>query len=456
MSFDLSRISFDDGNNFLGVIMQQGRVQLDADWNEWVAQFARRIQAGTLDTLSQAAVPRETPDGFRIEVSGGRLIIHPGRIYVDGLLVENHGGSPNAWNRPLAERASTAPVPYRAERPEDAQPYLPNPQPLPVTDGPHLVYLDVWQREVTHLQEPNLVEKAVGVDSTGRVQTVWQVKVLADVGNISCATSNEDIPRWSGAIQPSAGRLSTATGNQRGNSSNPCEIPPAAGYSGLENQLYRVEIHRGGRVGTDNTSATFKWSRDNATVATRVTQINPARNRITVDSVGRDDVLRFNNGDWVEITDDWCELNNQSGEMRRIRLGGEVNDANRTIELEAALPEGVFATDDAEVKKRHTRIRRWDQAGQVLRADGNSFYDLDAATSTGAIPVPPAGTRLFLENGILVESIWTPLAASSRVVTTGCSPPAALMAPSSLWIGRRLWVFIIIMHRLPLSSGPAR
>ena len=58
MSFDLSRIRFDVRRDFLGVVMQQGRVQLDADWNEWVAQLARRIQAGSLDTYGGNVVPR--------------------------------------------------------------------------------------------------------------------------------------------------------------------------------------------------------------------------------------------------------------------------------------------------------------------------------------------------------------------------------------------------------------
>jgi hypothetical protein len=93
MSFDLSRIRFDPCRDFLGVFMQQARVQLDADWNEWVAQLARRRQAGSLDILGRAVVPRETPDGFCIKIDGGTLSIGPGRIYVDGLLAENHGGS---------------------------------------------------------------------------------------------------------------------------------------------------------------------------------------------------------------------------------------------------------------------------------------------------------------------------------------------------------------------------
>ena len=105
MSFDSSRFTFDPWNNFSGVVMQQGRVQLDSDWNEWLAEFARRIRAGTLDTLGRAVVPLTTKTAFQIglsqDASGNVSIsIGPGRMYVDGLLAENHGlpaPNPQKW-----------------------------------------------------------------------------------------------------------------------------------------------------------------------------------------------------------------------------------------------------------------------------------------------------------------------------------------------------------------------
>ncbi len=390
MSFDLSRISFDARNDFLGVVMQQGRVQLDADWNEWVAQLARRIQAGTFDIFGNNVVPRVTPNGFHIEVTGDELSIGPGRIYVDGLLAENHGGEPDDWNTPLAELTGTTPLDYTA------QPYFPEPPALP-DGGPHLVYLDVWQRDVTALQEPDLIEKAVGVDTTARLQTVWQVKVLPEVGDITCTTPDENIPGWLNTMAPSAGRLSTDTTTVLGDP-DPCKVPPAAGYLGLENQLYRVEVHTGGPLGT----ATFKWSRDNATVASRVSHINPARDRITVESIGRDDVLRFNNGDWVEVTDDRRELHNLPGELRRIRLDNGVDETARTIEFETPLTAGLFLTDgqQATTPERNTRVRRWDQTDQVRDENGTG---MPALFNDGEITIRPAGKQLVLENGILVE-----------------------------------------------------
>lgn len=393
MSFDCSRFTFNVWHDFLGVVMQQGRVQLDADWNEFSSQLLRRIQAGTLDTFGEPVVPRVTPNGFHIEAAGGAITIGVGRIYVDGLLAENHGAAPLQWDPLLAEQSGSVALNYTA------QPYYPQPPALP-DGGPHLVYLDVWQREVTYLQYPDLVEKAVGVDTTARLQTVWQVKLLEEVGTEDCTTPEEDIPGWATATAPSGARLTTSTGAVD-ETPNPCLVPPSGGYRGLENQLYRVEIHDGGNTA----AATFKWSRDNATVASRVSHINAARDRIAVDSLGRDSVLGFADGDWVEVTDDHRELHGLPGAMARIALGGGVDDATRTLTLVDPLPAGLFPTDAQEQTDplRNTRVRRWDQSGRVLRADGTLYLDLDAAGSDGLIPVPPAGTALFLEDGILVN-----------------------------------------------------
>ena len=41
MSFDNSRYTFNPRNDYSGVVMQQGRVQLDSDWNEWLGGACR-------------------------------------------------------------------------------------------------------------------------------------------------------------------------------------------------------------------------------------------------------------------------------------------------------------------------------------------------------------------------------------------------------------------------------
>ena len=413
MSFDVSKFSFRPWNDFLGVVMQQGRVQLDSDWNDFVAQLTRRLQAGSLDTFGRAVVPRETPEGFLI-ASGARdeLTIGAGRIYVDGLLAENHGQPHKKkwdWDTRLAELTGIDPVSFFK------QPYLPfNTKDSPAEklaavfnspklgDGFHLIYVDVWQRDVTALQNPELIEKAVGVETTGRLQTVWQVKALENIREK--ATCDSEMKEWTQLIRPSGARLTTSTGSIDAES-NPCLIPPAAGYQGRENQLYRVEIHRGSTTDANGKvlAATFKWSRDNATVASRVTGI-PTLTQVVVEHVKRDDLLGFKGGDWIEILDDRHELHGKPGVLRRIQ-GGGVEEATRTLTLETALPPELFPVDSngEPASGLNTRVRRWDQSGIVRQADGTKFLDLDSSGESSGIPIPPEGMKIILENGILVD-----------------------------------------------------
>ncbi len=410
MSGDYSRRTFRPRNHYAGVLMQQGRVQLDADWNEQVEILDRRNRAEAIDVIGRCGVPSETPDAFRIGVDGEALTIGRGRIYVDGHLAENHGSppgavddpsgadSPQAFDGTLDEMHGSEPLPY------GEQPYLPDQPPLPGI-GRHLVYLDVWQREVTALERPDLVEVAVGVDTTTRLQTVWQVRILPDLdASVTCDTPDADLPAYLEAIRPSAGRLSTSA-RPGAEDDDPCLVPPGGGYRGLENQLYRVEIHAPGPPEV----ATFKWSRENRSVASSVRAIAPDRERLTVESLGRDHVLRFEHGAWIEVLDDHLELARESGHVAKVI---DVDEASGIITIAPAIPASFDL--DATVPERHTRVRRWDQRGVVSDAADDPLVDLDDATSDGVIPVPPPGTGVVLEHGVQVEFDTDPVDGAFR------------------------------------------
>jgi hypothetical protein len=378
MGGDYSRRRFDPNKDFSAVLSQQGRVQLDSDWNESNEIISRRTRAETVGTMGRAVVPTEggaNADAFKITLTGtgtGKSFrIGRGRMYVDGLLAENHGGGETVIDRVLDELRPSGPIDYLK------QPYLPNPPALP-QQGPFAVYLDVWQREVTSLEDPDLIETAVGTDTTTRMQTVWQVKwarlVSGDVAQTSCDSAfatGED------PTGPSGARLTTrAVGVPT--AVDLCQVPPSGGYRGLENRLYRVEIHDGGAAGT----ATFKWSRDNASLATAVTAISTGGTQLTVASVSRDSVLAFASDDWIEVTDDALEFGAQPGLNPQNAGGGamaqiaSIDTATLTLTLKSALPSELFA-DGKPNAGLHTRVRRWDSPRLVKVPDSMTPFILE-------------------------------------------------------------------------------
>src|SRR5439155_20151750 len=94
---------------------------------------------------------------------------------------------------------------------------------------------------------------------------------------------------------------------------DPCVLPPGSGYRGIENHLYRVQIVEGGAPGI----ARFAWSRDNASVAARVTKI--AGSEVTIAFAGRATSECFHPDDWVEVLNDTLERSGRPGAMRRVK-----------------------------------------------------------------------------------------------------------------------------------------
>src|SRR5712692_3108803 len=117
MAGDYTRFRYDPLKDTTGVLMQQGRVLLDQDWNEYVQLQDRRWRAETMDIVGRAVVPIDTPTAFEILIAGGNLTIGRGRMYVDGLLAENHGmdltdPTKTEYDPILGEVRGTLPIPY--------------------------------------------------------------------------------------------------------------------------------------------------------------------------------------------------------------------------------------------------------------------------------------------------------------------------------------------------------
>ena len=95
MKGDFSRSTHRPTNRYSSVRLQQGRVLLDAEWNEQADLALQRERASSVDVIGRTGAPKHSPDDFRhfqiaLADEGRDLVIAPGHIYVDGLRCENH------------------------------------------------------------------------------------------------------------------------------------------------------------------------------------------------------------------------------------------------------------------------------------------------------------------------------------------------------------------------------
>lgn len=330
MKGDFTRNTFRPKKQYSSVRMQQGRVQIDADWNEALDILTHRARTTRIDVIGHCGAPIHNP-GYEITSEGSNLRIGAGRYYVHGILCENES------RLLITEQDETLPG------------YL-----LPETPARYLAYLDVWERHITALEDPDIREVALGgPDTATRLQVTPQVKLTAVPDDATCSDFGPD---WVPAEAVSSGQLA-ARAQPAPDSPNPCEVPPRAGYRRLENQLYRVEIHTGGGVGT----ATFKWSRENGSVVTRwLGQDGP--DKLIVSSAGRDDNLGFATDQWIELTDDTRELQGRPGVLVRILLVDGTVITIDTANIQD--PDNPGATTvDFTTFGPNAKIRRWESDG---------------------------------------------------------------------------------------------
>jgi hypothetical protein len=353
MSGDYTRLSFDPRKLFSGVHQQQGRVSLDADFNEFEEMLDRRARSQMLDTVGPGVVPVTTKDGFKIDVENGNVTIGVGRAYVDGIQVECFGDkappSAQPFDDALGNLVGAAPLGFESQPfyYRKDPPYVLVDFPSVTHEGKNLVYLEAWQREVTSWEDEDLLDSALGgPDTATRVQTAWQVKAIP-------AT-----PARCG-YRPASWALSSARLNAKATpgpaASNPCQVPPTGGYVGPENRLYRVEVQKRGTLGKRD--ATVKWSRDNGSLVASVVGIKAVGSQsvVTVGSTGRDLWMRFEKDQTIELVDDHIEYS--------IRETGQGGPIARIVSVDHASGQVTIDKDlsgYASREGRHLRIRRWD------------------------------------------------------------------------------------------------
>ncbi|MDB6158431.1 MAG: hypothetical protein JWO04_2137 [Gammaproteobacteria bacterium] len=288
----------------------------DPGWLVGAASTALRLGGGS-------------PDVANIVLPAINLSIEPGRCYVNGTLCE------------LDSRVS-----YLHQGGADER----------LAPGGYLMYLDAWQLHLSYLEAPAIREVALGgPDTASRARAVAQVRALAlpqsSPFDWSCGST---VAAWDALVNAQSPVLAARAEPQLAPASL-CEIAATAGYRRLENQLYRVEVHEGGA------NPTFKWSRENGSVAYSVVSVSidavQKQTTVRLAARGRDSNLDLAVNDRVELLDDDAELVNRAGVMLEY-----LNDGNDELELVlSGVPTGTLGQDPA----LHPVLRRWDHKPDV-------------------------------------------------------------------------------------------
>lgn len=382
---DFTRDTFDPAKHFSRVLMQQGRALLDADWNEQTSILLHYLRTLATDLIGPHWGPKkiegEDNTGFLIEKrmqSGAEIkndfSIQPGRYYVDGFLCENDVA-----------------VAYTE------QDGFPLKEADKLKQNFSLVYLDVWERHITALEDSLIREVALGgPDTATRAQVVRQIKVdnvnersasiIAEIKQAAdglLAAMNGTVENKktkaeeylkvlvSEALQrANTGKL-RARAQKTDKPDEPCAVSPESRYRGAENHLYRIEIHKSGEAWDkqlDNTgkpagniakAATFKWSRDNGSIIFPIRSLGGGE--VTLAHLGRDISSSLQVNDWVEIVDDDLVLRGEPGPLRQVE---SIDPVEMSVTLKEAL--GTLPAYD-ESSTNHPLLRRWDHQRDSLR-----------------------------------------------------------------------------------------
>lgn len=412
MEGDFTRNSDDPRNQFSGVLMQQGRVQLDADWNEQWAIQTRALRTALSDLIGQHGGPAGKL-GFALaqdeKDEGRNLTISTGPYYVDGIRCEAVG----------------------------AQPISVDLESLDVGDGTYFAYLEVWDRHVSHVELPSLREPALlGIDTASRAQTVWRLKLqeLDEKQKAELGEGNAPIPpqvaadfadKLLGQLRARRRPLLRAQAKFE-EKREPCASSPDARYRGHENQLYRIEIHDAPMLEPEGNVAPqrarpvlrFKWSRENGSVVFPIEQtVGPRDNespstttvKVRLAHLGRDARFGLVAGDVVEFVDQSVTTRrvdlidkgaldrSRSGVLGTVRL---VEPDARDVTIEVHGGESVRVADFS----LGAFLRRWDQRARPNGKAEDKHVRRDLSEGAVAVFDEDLDEKWFeLENGVAVQ-----------------------------------------------------
>jgi hypothetical protein len=281
---DISRNATSPRKRYAGVRLQQGRVNVDDDYNEGARIAAEQTRRTLLDVIG----PTGSADaGFaignpRINAHGDLdFDIAAGTLYLGGLRLECFG------------ETYTEQTDWLEQAPADRT--------APVNGRNDLIYLMAWDQPVEAIEDSELFETALAGPDTGtRVRAMRRVLLASGIAGADCAAAwaaeLNTLTAIYGAYDAATGLCQpdaklTVTFDKTGVTDDLCSPSVIGGYLGAENQAIRVQI-----VGPTS----FTWGFDNAAPLYRVT-VGADHSTVTLQTEPKDQAHWMQSGQTVEI-----------------------------------------------------------------------------------------------------------------------------------------------------------
>ncbi|HEY7296030.1 MAG TPA: DUF6519 domain-containing protein, partial [Dehalococcoidia bacterium] len=262
MGSDIARVSFDPTRQYRSVVLQQGRVTLEADGNEGSRIASEALRLETIDLIGPAGTP---DDGYRVGLdSSGNVAVLPGTMYLGG------------WRLVL-----DTPVEL------DQQPDWLDMPPKQASGGPILVALLATEQSICAVEDQPLREVALGGPDSAARTRLMQHFLRLPLRGATCDLAAKELDTLLAqdgvTLDPKTFQLLSSARLQVGfvppaGPPDPCDPPAQGGYLGADNQMVRITVIN---FNAQNGTGTLLWGWNNASFLYRGAPSGPQAMTLT-------------------------------------------------------------------------------------------------------------------------------------------------------------------------------
>ena len=354
MGSDRARISYDERQQYRSVVMQQGRVTLEADWNESQVISAEESRKDLLDIIGPAGTPDNgyaltfPAPGFDFQVGAGTMYVGGLRAYLPQSVLYSQQSD---WLDNIVD-------------PD----WVPLPQQAP---GNEYVYLFLREQEVSAVEDSDLKDVALGgPDTAQRTRFIQHIVRLVTTGK-DCPSALADAEtKWESEgllFDPATMRLNSMATllvgftNSAG-TPTPCDPTAQGGYLGADNQLIRVQVSSVGSQ-IEGPGPQLLWGYDDASFLYRVDVVDPQT--LKLQSRPIDAEHQPQSGQAVEVLMAAAELANgeyvAAADGFVTTLAAAYNPDTQTVSLQSPLPAAYGDGNPKDPHPVRVFLRVWQQ-----------------------------------------------------------------------------------------------